>query len=72
MTKKEDKNKKGDVQDWQYSGVVKDHFFNPRNVLLDDPKPGEFDAEAVVGAPACGDVMRMWIKIKDNKISDLK
>ncbi|MBI4134761.1 MAG: iron-sulfur cluster assembly scaffold protein [Candidatus Sungbacteria bacterium] len=38
---------------WYYSDTVKDHFFNPRNLLLDDPKEGEFNAVGLVGSPAC-------------------
>lgn len=38
---------------WVYSPIVKDHFFNPRNLLLEDPKEGEFDAIGMVGSPAC-------------------
>jgi len=59
---------------WQYSDIVKKHFFNPKNILLEDPKEGDFDAEAQVGSPACGDVMKMWVKIdkKTNKIKKLK
>jgi NifU-like protein involved in Fe-S cluster formation len=65
--------KKGD-ESWFYSDKVKEHFFNPKNVLLDDPKPGEFDAESVTGSPACGDVMRMWMNVdkKTGKITKLK
>ena len=51
-----------------YTDIVKDHFFNPRNV-------GEIpDADGVgtVGNPTCGDVMTIYIKIKDNRISDIK
>lgn len=61
-------------QSWVYSDIVKDHFFNPRHLLLESPKAGEYDAEGEVGSPACGDVMKMWIKIdeKDDKIKDLK
>ena len=61
-------------ENWYYSEKVKDHFFHPKNVLLKDPKPGEFDAEGVIGAPVCGDVMRMWIKVdkKTGKIKKLK
>ncbi len=49
-------------------------FFNPRNILLTEPKRGEFDASGVVGSPACGDVMKMWIKIepKTERIKKLK
>ena len=59
---------------WVYSEIVKDHFFHPRNLLLEDPKSGEYDAEGQVGSPACGDVMRMWIKVdkKTEKIKELK
>ena len=52
----------------QYSAKVMDHFANPRNV-------GEFtDADGVgeVGNPACGDIMKMSIKVKDNVIVDVK
>jgi NifU-like protein involved in Fe-S cluster formation/bacterioferritin-associated ferredoxin len=48
---------------WAYSRIVKDHFFHPRNFLPRDPKQGEFDAEGIVGSPACGDVMRVWLVI---------
>lgn len=59
---------------WFYSDIVKDHFFHPRNFLERDPVEGEFDSVGVVGSPACGDEMKVWIKIepKTNKISDLK
>ena len=52
----------------QYSPKVMDHFANQRNV-------GEFpDADGVgeVGNPACGDIMKMSIKVKDNVIVDVK
>jgi nitrogen fixation NifU-like protein len=51
-----------------YSEKVMDHFMNPRNV-------GEIpDADGVgtVGNPVCGDLMTMYIKVKDNKIADVK
>ena len=59
---------------WVYSETVKDHFFNPRNLLLNDPKEGDFDAEGVVGSAACGDVMKVWIAVDRNedRITDLK
>jgi NifU-like protein involved in Fe-S cluster formation len=52
---------------WVYSKAVKNHFFKPRNFLSRDPKKSEFDAEGIVGSPACGDVMRMWLKINQKK-----
>ncbi len=51
-----------------YSEKVLDHFANPRNV-------GEIeDADGVgeVGNSKCGDIMKMYIKVDDNKISDVK
>lgn len=51
-----------------YSEKVMDHFANPRNV-------GEIpDADGVgeVGNPACGDIMKMYIKVKDNIIKDIR
>jgi len=51
-----------------YSEKVLDHFKNPRNV-------GELknaDAEGTVGNPVCGDMMTMYIKVKDDRIEDIK
>ncbi|MGN1227423.1 MAG: Fe-S cluster assembly scaffold protein NifU [Christensenellales bacterium] len=51
-----------------YSEKVMDHFRHPRNV-------GEMeDADGVgeVGNAKCGDIMRMYIKVKDNIITDVK
>ena len=75
-----EKLKKADVandftgQTWVYSDTVKDHFFHPRNLLLDEPKEGEFDAEGMVGSPACGDMMTMWVKVNkaEDRITDMK
>jgi nitrogen fixation NifU-like protein len=54
-----------------YSEKVLDHYENPRNVgKLDanDPTVGS----GTVGAPACGDVMRLQIKVEDGIITDAK
>ncbi|WP_027719339.1 Fe-S cluster assembly scaffold protein NifU [Desulfovirgula thermocuniculi] len=51
-----------------YSEKVMDHFMNPRNV-------GEIpDADGVgqVGNPVCGDIMKIYIKVKNNVIEDIK
>ena len=50
-------------QSWFYTDVVKDHFFNPKNFLDRDPKEGEFDALGKVGSPACGDELKVWLKV---------
>lgn len=52
-----------------YSNKVLDHYENPRNVGTMD-KDDEDVGTGLVGAPACGDVMKLQIKIKDNKIED--
>src|SRR3989338_3596077 len=52
-----------DVGDWLYSEVVRDHFFNPRNLLIDD-STYEADGIGVVGSPACGDMMAVWIEVE--------
>ena len=56
---------------WVYTDVVKDHFMNPRNLWREGE---EFEADGVgeVGSLACGDQMRVGIKVKDGKISDLR
>ncbi len=55
-----------------YSDKVLDHYENPRNVGVldkDDPSVGT----GMVGAPACGDVMRLQIKVGDDgRIEDAK
>ncbi len=51
-----------------YSEKVMDHFMNPRN--MGDIK--DADAVGTVGNPACGDVMRLYIKVKDDKIQEAK
>jgi nitrogen fixation NifU-like protein len=51
-----------------YSPKVLDHFKNPRNV----GELEEADGEGSVGNPVCGDMMTMYIKVKDKKIEDIK
>ena len=51
-----------------YSEKVMDHFMNPRNV-------GEIesaDGVGEVGNPACGDMMRLYLKIDEGKVVDAK
>jgi nitrogen fixation NifU-like protein len=53
-----------------YSNKVIDHYENPRNV-------GKFDIDdtigtGMVGAPACGDVMKLQIKVENGIITDAK
>lgn len=50
-----------------YSEKVVDHYENPRNVGSMDNEAGEVGT-GLVGAPACGDVMRLQIKVGENGI----
>jgi nitrogen fixation protein NifU and related proteins len=54
-----------------YSQAVLDHYENPRNVgKLDDSKSNI--GTGMVGAPACGDVMRLQIQVENDIIVDAK
>ncbi len=51
-----------------YSETVMDHFMKPRNVgEIENP-----DGIGEVGNPVCGDMMTFYIKVKDNRIEDVK
>lgn len=51
-----------------YSQKVIDHFTHPRNQgRMENP-----DGVGKVGNPVCGDVMHIYIKVKDDKIEDIK
>ena len=50
-----------------YSDKVQDHYDNPRNVGKFDEKDKDVGT-GMVGAPACGDVMRLQIKVSDDGI----
>ena len=56
------KDKQGNT--WLYSDIVKDHFFNPKN-LMPQGEEDNFKADGMgrVGSPACGDEMVVWIKV---------
>ena len=51
-----------------YNETVMDHFQNPRHT-------GEIEAPDGVGSvgnPACGDVMKIFIKVEDNRLVDIR
>ena len=51
-----------------YSKKVMEHFMNPRNVgTMENP-----DGYGKVGNPVCGDLMEMYLKVKDDVITDIK
>jgi NifU-like protein involved in Fe-S cluster formation len=72
--------KKGYVEsgekEWFYSDIVKEHFFKPKNIFRNDKEAKNYKADGVgvVGSPACGDVMSMWIKVdrKKDRIRECK
>ena len=55
-----------------YSDKVIEHYENPRNVGTFTKDEGDDIGTGLVGAPACGDVMRLQIKVKDGRIEDAK
>ena len=51
-----------------YSEIVMDHFSNPRNVgIIENP-----DGVGEVGSAACGDIMKIFIKVEEERIADIK
>ncbi len=51
-----------------YSEKVMDHFTNPRNV----GEMPDADGTGTEGNPVCGDVMKIFIKVRDDRITDIK
>ena len=57
---------------WLYSQTVKNHFFCPKNFMKPaEEKKFKYNAQGMVGSPACGDVMRFWLWI-DPKTEKIK
>ncbi len=69
---------KVDGKKWFYNEIVREHFFNPKNFLKDEDAAKKYDKIASgvgqVGSPACGDMMKMWIKVdsSNDKIVECK
>ena len=51
----------------RYSATVMDHFMNPRNV----GRLHDADAAGTVGSEECGDMINVWIKVRDAKIAEV-
>ena len=52
----------------EYTEKVYEYIMNPKNMgRIDNP-----DGVSTVGNPVCGDVMKIYIKVKDNVIEDIK
>ncbi|MBU0540168.1 iron-sulfur cluster assembly scaffold protein [Patescibacteria group bacterium] len=79
ITNSSEEARKGDVvsnskdKGWFYSDIVKEHFFHPQN-FMEDEAAYEDSAMGMVGSPACGDAMRVWIVVDPatEKITDMK
>jgi len=67
-----------DGKSWFYTDVVKEHFFSPQNIFKTNDEAVAYEKTAdgigLVGSPACGDGMKMFIKIdkETEKVSDIK
>ena len=63
-----------DTMEFPYTDIVKDHFFNPRNVMTQTDEEYNADGVGEVGSIACGDLMKLWIKVDREKdtIADCK
>jgi len=61
-----------DGSDWVYSEEVRKHFFDPQNFTSETPK--DYNGLGMVGSPACGDMMKVWLTIdpKTEKIKNFK
>lgn len=60
---------------WFYTDAVKEHFFHPKNFMADGMEEAYGDAAmGMVGSPACGDAMKIWLKVDEEsrRITDLK
>ncbi|HBT96349.1 MAG TPA: Fe-S cluster assembly protein NifU, partial [Desulfobulbaceae bacterium] len=53
---------------WEYTDKVQEHFLNPRNVGEIEHPDGVGD----VGSLACGDALKLTLKIADGRIADAK
>jgi nitrogen fixation NifU-like protein len=57
---------------WLYSDIVKKHFTDPQNVLLEDESAWPCDGRGETGNLKCGDQMLMLLRIKDDVIVDCR
>lgn len=59
-------------QEWVYSDEVRKHFFEPQNFV--SQAPTDYNGLGMVGSPACGDMMKVWINVDPatEKITDFK
>jgi nitrogen fixation NifU-like protein/NifU-like protein len=58
--------------DWFYSNEVKKHFTKPKNFLKSEQEVKLYNGYGKAGNPKCGDLMEMWILVKEGKIKECK
>ncbi|GMO28101.1 MAG: iron-sulfur cluster assembly scaffold protein [Termitinemataceae bacterium] len=58
--------------DWLYSDIVKEHFSDPKNVLLEDESTFTNNGKGQTGNIKCGDQMLMLLQIEDDIIKDVR
>lgn len=54
------------TQSWFYSDAVKEHFFHPQNFVMGEVNEILYNAVGKVGSPACGDELRVWMRVDQN------
>ena len=60
------------MNDWVYSEKVKEHFFDPKNVLYEDESQFRHNGRGMSGNIICGDQMLMLLQIEDDNIKDIR
>lgn len=60
------------MNNWAYSDEVKEHFFDPKNVLYEDESLFRHNARGMSGNIICGDQMLMLLQIEDDIIKDIR
>lgn len=65
---------KSSNETWVYTDIVKDHFFHPKNLVTDAGAVSGYNGLGMVGSPACGDMMKIWVWVdaKTDRIQDMK
>ena len=65
---------KSGAQSWFYTDTVKEHFFHPKNFLEETADMTTFNALGKIGSPACGDELRVWMRVDPvtEKIAEFK
>jgi len=59
-------------ENWFYSKEVKEHFLNPKNFVKDKHEIKGFNGYGKTGNIKCGDIMEMWLLVKNGQIKECK